>query len=126
MYVQKFEADSLDEALKTIKRELGPDAIILSAKDIGTRFGIGGQNSVEVTAAVSETTLRKKHLAERKMNETDKKKFSQIPATRQKEFINKVFERIEKNKSPIAPEPPIPEKTICLMLVKLIGLRSDS
>ena len=29
MYVRKFEADSLDEALKTIKRDLGPDAIIL-------------------------------------------------------------------------------------------------
>ena len=29
MFVRKFEADSLDEALLNIKKDLGPDAIIL-------------------------------------------------------------------------------------------------
>jgi len=29
MYVRKFEADTIEEALKDIKRELGPDAVIL-------------------------------------------------------------------------------------------------
>ena len=29
MYVKKFEGESLDEALQSVKRELGPDAIIL-------------------------------------------------------------------------------------------------
>ena len=29
MHVKKFEANSLDEAFKKIKKELGPDAIIL-------------------------------------------------------------------------------------------------
>ena len=29
MFVRKFEADTLEEALKSIKKELGPDAIIL-------------------------------------------------------------------------------------------------
>jgi len=29
MYVRKFEADTIEEALRDIKRELGPDAVIL-------------------------------------------------------------------------------------------------
>lgn len=29
MYVRKFEADTIEEALKDIKHELGPDAVIL-------------------------------------------------------------------------------------------------
>lgn len=29
MFVKKFEADTLEEALKAVKLELGPDAIIL-------------------------------------------------------------------------------------------------
>jgi flagellar biosynthesis protein FlhF len=29
MYVRKFEADTIEDALKDIKRELGPDAVIL-------------------------------------------------------------------------------------------------
>ena len=29
MYVRKFEADTIEEALKDIKRELGPEAVIL-------------------------------------------------------------------------------------------------
>lgn len=29
MYVRKFEAETMEEALRSIKQELGPDAIIL-------------------------------------------------------------------------------------------------
>ena len=29
MYVKKFESETLDEVLRDIKKELGPDAIIL-------------------------------------------------------------------------------------------------
>ena len=29
MYVRKFEAETMEDALKNIKQELGPDAIIL-------------------------------------------------------------------------------------------------
>jgi flagellar biosynthesis protein FlhF len=33
MQVRKFEAKSMKEALQLIKQELGPEAIILNAKD---------------------------------------------------------------------------------------------
>lgn len=59
MQVKKFEAPTMKEAIKMIKNQLGPEAIILSAKDINKGFGLAGQKSVEVTAAVSEMTLRK-------------------------------------------------------------------
>ena len=67
MQVRKFEARNMKEALEMVKRNLGPDAVILQAKDNSGKFGLGGVSSVEVTAAVSETTLRKKKLAEAKM-----------------------------------------------------------
>ena len=102
MQVKKFEAPTMNEAIKMIKNQLGPDAIILSAKDINKGFGLGGNKSVEVTAAVSETTLRKKHLAERKMNQVLKQKFQQIPASHQKQFIDKVFDKAKEDSLPPA------------------------
>lgn len=95
MQVKKFEAPTMKEALNMIKNQLGPDAIILSAKDISKGFGLAGRKSVEVTAAVSETMLRKKQLAERKLNEQYRTKYHQIPAAKQKEFIDKVFQKIQ-------------------------------
>ena len=63
MQVKKYEARSMQEALEMIKLELGPEAIILNAKDNNRSFGLGGKTSVEVTAAISEQTLRKKQIA---------------------------------------------------------------
>ena len=93
MQVKKFEARSMKDAIQMIKNQLGPEAIILSAKDIGGGYGIKGQSSVEVTAAVSETTLRKKQLAEKKLREKDLARFQGSSARIQRDFINKVFER---------------------------------
>ncbi|RMF88776.1 MAG: flagellar biosynthesis protein FlhF [Nitrospinota bacterium] len=66
MQVRRFEAVDMQEALRLVKQELGPHAIILSTRSIkkgkGT-FGLFGRPMVEVTAAVdreqvhpSETT----------------------------------------------------------------------
>ncbi len=41
MQVKKFEAPTLQEALDSIKRELGPEAIILQTKQ--NRKGFGGR-----------------------------------------------------------------------------------
>ncbi|HMN68391.1 MAG TPA: hypothetical protein PKC28_07615, partial [Bdellovibrionales bacterium] len=90
MQVKKFEAKSMKEALELVKTHLGPEAIILSAKDSHRGFGLMGERSVEVTAAVSEETLRKKKIAESKLREDLRERFHQIPATKQKEFINRV------------------------------------
>ena len=91
MQVKKFEAKSMKEALELVKIHLGPEAIILSAKDTHRGFGLIGEKSVEVTAAVSDETLRKKKMAESKIREDLRERYQQIPATRQKEFINRVY-----------------------------------
>ena len=40
MEVKKFEAPTLQEALETIKRELGPEAVILQTKRNKRGFGL--------------------------------------------------------------------------------------
>jgi len=98
MQVKKFEAKSMKEALELVKTHLGPEAIILSAKDTHRGFGLMGEKSVEVTAAVTEDTLRKKKVAESKLREELLEKFQQIPASKQKEFINRVHRRREASR----------------------------
>ncbi|MBI5194311.1 MAG: flagellar biosynthesis protein FlhF [Nitrospirae bacterium] len=54
MQIKKYEAVDMQEALKLIKRDLGPDAVILSTREIKKGNGIFGMFSrqvVEVTAA---------------------------------------------------------------------------
>jgi hypothetical protein len=65
MQVKKFEAPTMQEALKVIKRELGPEAIILSTKHIKSGFGLMSKASVEVTAAIADKSLKKKMAAEK-------------------------------------------------------------
>src|SRR5262249_28887072 len=55
MHVKRFEAADMAEALRMVKLELGPNAIILSTRQIkkgGGALGILGRGFVEVTAAV--------------------------------------------------------------------------
>lgn len=57
MQIKRFEAKNMTEALRQIKRELGSDAVILSAKDLRREnrlLGISRKIGVEVTAAVDE------------------------------------------------------------------------
>lgn len=92
MQVKKFEARSMKEALEMIKTQLGPDAIILSAKEITKGFGLGGEKSIEVTAAYSETTLQKKKFVESRLPVNEKEKFQKIAAREQKEVMRKMIE----------------------------------
>jgi flagellar biosynthesis protein FlhF len=98
MQVKKFEAKSMKEALELVKLHLGPEAIILSAKDHSRGFGLAGQKSVEVTAAISEETLRRKQLAESKLTATLKSRYILETARRQRDFIDKA--------NLVAPVPP--------------------
>lgn len=99
MQVKKFEARTMKEALEMVKKELGPDAVILSARDNKKGFGIAGEVSVEITAAVSEVTLRKKQFTESKLVERDRQKFQDSTARQQKDLIDKmVNNQIEKAK----------------------------
>lgn len=89
MFVKKFEADTLEEALKAVKFELGPDAIIL--KTI-TNNGIKGafkKKRIEITAAISERSYEKKAKVDKVLNDEQKEAFYQKPATSIKESIQK-------------------------------------
>ncbi len=77
MYVRKFEADSLDEALANIKAELGPDAIILKTQ---TNKGIKGafkKKKIEITAAISEKNYTKKARVDNVLSQDQKQSFYQ-------------------------------------------------
>lgn len=101
MQVKKFEARTMKEALEMVKSELGPDAIILSARDNNKSYGLVGDGSVEITAAVSEETLHKKKFAEARLREQEKEKFSRSSARVQKDLIEKmVTKHIQKNQPP--------------------------
>lgn len=101
MQVKKFEAKTMKEALELVKVHLGPEAIILSARDSHRGFGLMGEKSVEVTAAVSDETLRKKKIAESRLREDLRQRFQQIPASKQKEFINKVFDKATERREAV-------------------------
>ncbi len=119
MQVRKFEAKSIRDAIELVKFHLGPDAIILSAKENVKGFGLVGESSVEVTAAVSEQKLMRKKMAEKKLDSKSKERFARATATNQKQFISKVFHESElsaatiENEYPTAvraappPEPPL-------------------
>lgn len=99
MQVKKFEARTMKDALEMVKKQLGPDAIILSVRDNNKSFGLVGEGSIEITAAVSEETLHKKKFAESKMRNQDIEKLQTAPARIQKDVINKFVENhLNKNK----------------------------
>ncbi len=92
MRVKKFEAKSMKEALQMVKNELGPDAVILAARDNRKSFGLAGDVGVEITAAVSENTLHKKKFVESRMRDNDRERFQQSPARLQKQIIDRMTE----------------------------------
>ena len=54
MQIKRFEAQDMAQALRLIKTEFGPDAVILSAKTLKNAYGNFGflkRPRVEVTAA---------------------------------------------------------------------------
>ena len=92
MQVKKFEARTMKEALELVKNSLGPDAIIVAAKDNQRGYGLGAESSIEVTAAVSEYALKKKQVAESKLTVKDREVLLKSSAKMQKQFINRVVE----------------------------------
>ena len=63
MQIKRFEAQNMSEALKQIKREFGPDAVILSVREVesGTgMFGFSKTKGIEVTAATDMQPYKNK------------------------------------------------------------------
>ncbi len=75
MYVRKFESETMSDAVRQIKQELGPDAIILKTR---TNKGIKGafkKNKIEITAAISEKNYSKKMKVDNIFDDSEKKRF---------------------------------------------------
>jgi len=104
MQVKKFEARTMKEALEMVKTQLGPDAIILSARDNNKSFGLVGEGSVEITAAVSEETLHRKKFVESRLRVEDKEKLNRSSAKVQKHIIDKMVTKYIDEKEASAPK----------------------
>lgn len=97
MYVKKFESDTLDEALKTIKHELGPDAIILKTVTNKGLKGAFKKKRIEITAAISEKNYVKKAKVDNVLSNEQKSEFYRAPA-------NKVSQSIEQYSNHSSPQ----------------------
>ncbi|MDO9181567.1 MAG: hypothetical protein Q7U04_04125 [Bacteriovorax sp.] len=75
MYVRKFEADTIEEALKDIKRELGPDAVILKTLTNKGLKGAFKKKKIEITAAISEKNYVRKAHVDTVLNDSQKDEF---------------------------------------------------
>jgi flagellar biosynthesis protein FlhF len=68
MKVKTFYAQSMKEAIRAIKQELGSDAVILSTRRVrkwGNAFGMLGSSALEVMAAIDEDSVgRQDHSTE--------------------------------------------------------------
>ncbi|MDT8859008.1 flagellar biosynthesis protein FlhF [Alkalihalobacillus sp. MEB130] len=60
MKVKKYTANSMHEAMKVIRSELGDDAVILNSKevDVGGFLGFFTKKQIEVIAAIDPTVIR--------------------------------------------------------------------
>lgn len=97
MQVKKFEAPTIQEALDHVKRELGPEAIILQTKKNRRGFGLLSKSSVEVTAAVSERSIQKKQYVENRVPEQNREIMKKLPAQKQADLLDKyVDQRLSK------------------------------
>lgn len=93
MQVKKFEAPTIQEALDSIKRELGPEAIILQTKKHKKGFGLMSSASVEVTAAVSDRSLQKKKYSDTRLPDDQLSNLIQGSAKSQADVYDKVERR---------------------------------
>src|SRR6201995_5340034 len=93
MQVKKFEAPTIQEALEVIKRELGPEAIILQTKKLKKGFGLMNKESVEVTAAVSDRSIQKKSFAESRLRDSDRQQVGRLGASKQGDIFDKISDK---------------------------------
>lgn len=97
MYVKKFEGEKLDEVLKSVKMELGPDAIILKTITNKGLKGAFKKSRIEITAAISEQNYEKKSKVDHVLTTDQKEKFYSDSASEVNRSIQKYNESIPKN-----------------------------
>lgn len=128
MVVKKFEARSMKEALEMVKSELGPEAIIIAARDNIKNYGLVGDGSVEITAAIQEASLQKKNFAESRMTADQRSKIHKGSSKAHKELIAKVIynhEMDHKKQAAAAKPTPAPIKARTERTQRYIDMRDD-
>ncbi|MBI2712385.1 MAG: hypothetical protein HYX41_05955 [Bdellovibrio sp.] len=93
MQVKKFEASTIQEALDDVKKELGPEAIILQTKKSRKGLGFLSKATVEVTAAVSERSIQKKQYVENRVPDQSKDLLKKLPAKKQADLLEKYVDQ---------------------------------
>ena len=96
MYVRKFEAESLEDALKAIKKELGPDAIILKTVTNKGLKGAFKKKRIEITAAISEKSYTKKAKVDHVLTPDQQNKFYSNKAS----YISNMIDNHDNSESP--------------------------
>lgn len=99
MFVRKFEADTLEEALKDIKKELGPDAIILKTVTNKGLKGAFKKKRIEITAAISEKNYTKKAQVDRVLDSSQKETFY----SNQSSYVANMIDNYSANREPQKP-----------------------
>lgn len=102
MFIRKFEAETLEEALSDIKKELGPDAIILKTITNKGLKGAFKKKRIEITAAISEKSYVKKARVDQVLPDEAKEKFYQAPSQYISNMIDGHSENIERRETPAA------------------------
>ena len=105
MYVRKFEADSLDEALKSIKQELGPDAIILKTITNKGLKGAFKKKRIEITAAISEKNYSKKARVDHVLDKPQKEQFYSNNSNYISNMIDDYEENVTDNSTSVVSNP---------------------
>lgn len=104
MFVRKFQADSLEEALKEIKQELGPDAIVLKTVTNKGLKGAFKKSRIEITAAIPENKLKDKMIVDQALGEK-KDDFYQNKPSYISNMISNYAQHSKEGSKPQAPAP---------------------
>ncbi len=104
MQIKKFEAPNMNEALKQIKREFGPEAVILSVKKIESGKGIFGFSKgtgIEVSAATDSVPIQRNRAGQQ--NGVDRyRKYLNVsvpaaPVVNKNNFLSSLINSAKKN-----------------------------
>lgn len=94
MQIKKFEATTIQEALENVKKELGPEAIILKTKRNKAGFGLLSGASVEVTAAIPDKSFQKRKLVDSYLTERSREEIKNTSATKQSKIYDQEMKKV--------------------------------
>lgn len=107
MQVKKFQAPTLQEALEEVRKNLGPEAIILQTRRKRKGFFKSSPNLFEVTATISDRDLKKKNALQNRLGEQGRDQYEKMSTFQQAQVLKKYQTQLEKK---VLEEKPIGEE----------------